>query len=376
MEHPYRNLPDTAFWRRAVAGAPDGLVDPVSPLPFAIGPADAVATAGSCFAQHIARHLRDRGFRVLRTEAAPEGEDSEGYGLYAANYGNIYTVRHMLRLFEEAYGLFVPRATAWRRPDGRFVDPFRPRLVPEGFADEAGVAAARAAHLDAVRRVFEECDVLVLTLGLTEGWIDARDGAAFPLPPGVVAAPPEPGTCVFHDFTVDEVRADLTAFLEGLRDVNPAVRCVLTVSPVPLAATYTGAHVLAATTHAKAVLRVAAGEAARRLPGVAYFPSYEVVTGPHAAGHAFGPDLRSVAPATVARVMALFERHAMAATPAAPRPVPVAPVPVAPRPAAPRPIAPRPVPVRSAASIAEAEAAQDRLVNIVCDEEALDPDRA
>jgi hypothetical protein len=345
MEHPYRNRPATAFWRSAVAGAPGGVVEPVTELPFTLSPADAVATAGSCFAQHISRHLRARGWNTLRTEAPPEAEaGAEGYALFSANYGNIYTARHLRRLFEEAFGHSEPLEVAWRRPDGAFVDALRPRLSAAGFASREAVAAAREEHLAAVRAVFEGCDVLVLTLGLVEAWMDRRDGTAWPLAPGIVAAPEEAGHAVFHQSGFAEVREDLFAFLDALREVNEAARVVLTVSPVPLAATGTGAHVLAASSYGKAVLRAVAEEAARR-PGVAYFPSYEMVTGPHAAGRAFGPDLRSVRPEMVAEVMAAFERHVMGGAPGA-------------------------APARRT----RRDGAYAALLGTVCDEDALDPD--
>jgi hypothetical protein len=349
MDHPYRTLPDTAFWRRAVAGVAPDAVDPVTQVPFGIGADAAVATAGSCFAQHIAGHLRRRGHRLLRTEAAPA---DPAFGVFAANYGNIYTCRHMLRLFEEAFGLFQPRDVAWQRPDGRFVDAFRPGLHPAGHATADAVRAARATHLEAVREVFETADILVFTLGLTEAWI-GTDGAAYPLAPGILAGPADPDACRFHNFTLDEVRADLLAFLGLLAEVNPGLRCILTVSPVPLAATYTAAHVLPASSYSKAVLRVAAEEAAARFPFVAYFPAYEIITGPQARGRFFAEDLRSVTAAGVEAVMAVFERHYLRGLPAPP-----------PGPArhAPPPVAPR---------AAEAEFAA--LAAILCDEDALDP---
>lgn len=37
MDHPCRDLPNAAFRRRAVAGVPDGLVDPVTRAPCGIG---------------------------------------------------------------------------------------------------------------------------------------------------------------------------------------------------------------------------------------------------------------------------------------------------------------------------------------------------
>ena len=47
--------------------------------------------------------------------------------------------------------------------------------------------ADRDHHLAMVRQMFEECDVFVFTLGLTEGWASSVDGAVYPLAPGTVA---------------------------------------------------------------------------------------------------------------------------------------------------------------------------------------------
>ena len=68
-----------------------------------------IATAGSCFAQHIGRALRGRGLGYLDLEPPPafltEDEANRlGYGLYSCRYGNIYTVRQLLQLFQEAHG--------------------------------------------------------------------------------------------------------------------------------------------------------------------------------------------------------------------------------------------------------------------------------
>jgi hypothetical protein len=107
---------------------------------------------------------------------------------------------------------------------------------------------------------------------------------------------------------VRETIEDLDAFLAGLRAVNPRARMILTVSPVPLAATAEPRHVWTATSYSKSVLRVAAEEIARR-PGVIYFPSYEIVTSPAARGAYFEADLRSITVSGVDHVMRVFFSH-------------------------------------------------------------------
>ena len=65
---PYGDLPDTSFWRRAVATRPAREVDPIVQVKFGISPTDKVATAGSCFAQHIARYLSRSSFGYFVAE--------------------------------------------------------------------------------------------------------------------------------------------------------------------------------------------------------------------------------------------------------------------------------------------------------------------
>jgi hypothetical protein len=282
-------------------------VDPVVEARFRIGREDRVATCGSCFAQHISRTLAERGFNYLVTEP---GETARNFGVYPARFGNIYSVRQLLQLFRRAYGLFEPVDSAWRREDGRFVDPFRPQVEPAGYANPDEVGRDRETHLAAVRTMFETCDVFIFTLGLTEAWHSTRDGAVFPLAPGV-AGMPEHSDFTFHNFSVAEMVEDLTLFISSLRLVTPPVRILLTVSPVPLIATYEPRHVLVSTMASKAALRVVADEITRQQEGVDYFPSFEIITGPHYGYRFFASDLREVRPEGVARVMDIFARHYM-----------------------------------------------------------------
>jgi len=106
-DHPYKHLPDRAFWRRAVAQVPPSEVNPAITSSFAISPTDAVMTAGSCFAQYIGPMLRRLGFNYLVTEPAhalfpPELATEFGYGMFTARTGNIYTARQLLQLYSTA----------------------------------------------------------------------------------------------------------------------------------------------------------------------------------------------------------------------------------------------------------------------------------
>lgn len=311
--HPYRDIGDHQLWNRAVTWVPPGALDAVVHTRFLVRPEDSVGTMGSCFAQHLARHLARSGVRYFVPEAAPEGmDDAEAerrhYGVFSARYGNVYTVRQAVQLFRRAYGDLVPAEEPWVRGEV-LVDPFRPTIEPDGFPSVAALDSDRERHLAAVRRVFEESDVLVFTLGLTEAWRSRADGSVFATAPGVNGGVWDPDRYEFVNFDVDEVRADLAEWCELVRSVNPDVRILLTVSPVPLIATYEDRHVLVSTTWSKAVLRIAAEDAYQRYDFVDYFPSYELVSTASSPRNHFAPDLREVEDLGVQHVMRTFTHH-------------------------------------------------------------------
>ena len=241
MTHPYSNQQDYAFWRRSISrvAAPD--VDPVVRPKFTISRTDKVATAGSCFAQHIARRLAASGFHYFVTETAPPmATPHQGvmfnYGTYSARYGNIYTTRQLIQLLKRAYGEWSPADDAWVSPDGKIIDPYRPEIQPDGFVSVSELHDDRKQHFAAIRRIVEDSDVFVFTLGLTEVWLN-NDGAAYPVAPGVAGGEFDPSRHTFLNMNVMEVLADLQEAIAFARARNPRLRFVLTVSPVPLVAT-------------------------------------------------------------------------------------------------------------------------------------------
>lgn len=327
MTNPYRSLPAYTRWSKALAQLPFSEVDPVTNFPFRLVPSDKVATAGSCFAQHIARHLSKSGFNYFVAEPGhPLGRNGInerfGYGVFSARYGNLYTAAQLLQTAQRAFGRLSPVEDVWELGGGRFADPFRPVIQPDGFSSREELLADREQHLASVRNMFETLDVFVFTLGLTEAWRCRADGVVLPVCPGVSGGEFNDDKFEFVNFGFTEIMRDMNAFLEILREVNPGARVILTVSPVPLIATAADRHVLVSTTYSKSVLRVVCEELTTQHNHVAYFPSYEIITGSFNRGRYFAEDLRSVTEEGVQHVMRLFLRHATdgVATGAAPAP--------------------------------------------------------
>ncbi|KXU29593.1 hypothetical protein A0J57_23495 [Sphingobium sp. 22B] len=347
---PFTGAAPYRFWRRALVGTPPFLLDPVTVVPFKITRHDKVATAGSCFAQHISRNLTRVGFNYFVTEQAPsdmpvEAAQAENYGVFSARYGNVYTSRQFVQLLKRAFYGLSPELSAWTRSDGAYIDPFRPQINESGFLNIQDLQYARELHLEAVRELFRELDVFIFTLGLTETWIHKPDGMAVPIAPGVAGGDWDPELYEFRNLTVSEIIVDMKEAIEIIREVNPDSRIILTVSPVPLIATSVDRHILISNTYSKSALRAAAEDLCANFHQTMYFPSYEIITSLSNGNRYYEDDLRSIDPAGVAHVMRIFFRHLIeeSATRAAPT---------------------RGLDIRS--EIADAS-------RVICDEEAIDP---
>lgn len=313
-KHPYIGLPKHQFWKKEPAIGDASLFDPIAEVPFKITKNDPVVTAGSCFAQHVARHLKMNGFNHLITEKPhPLFEDDiaqkHNFGMFSARYGNVYTPRQLKQLCLRAYAEFRPIQDVWQTASGAFIDPFRPQIQPGGYVSVDELQTDRNVHFQAIRSALETMSTFVFTLGLTECWLDPRDGAVFPIAPGVAGGSYDPTTVEFRNFSLPETIDDLFFAIDFVRRVNPNVQIILTVSPVPLNATYEDKHVWTSTVWSKAVLRLAAEEASKKYENCCYFPSYEIITSPYARGRYFGSDCREVTEEGVNAVMSIFIKH-------------------------------------------------------------------
>lgn len=299
MEHPYERLGGEKFWRVSVsekeAGAPfRGIWSPK----FEVNHETKLISAGSCFAQHVGMWLQDNGYAWEPSRLAPEGAG------FSFALGNIYTPAALLQWLRAAFGDVDLPGTA-HEEDGRHHDLLRPAVFPEGF-ESAGVfeEARRAALAEMLARI-EEADVFIFTLGLTEAWLDDH-GLVYPVFPGTMAGRFDPQRHHFKNFDYAETLEDMREARALLRRINPSLKIILTVSPVPLTATASSQHVLVATTHSKAVLRAVAGYLCATEDDVDYFPSYELINAPGERERFFADNLRTVTRTGVDYVLVHF----------------------------------------------------------------------
>ncbi|MCB1996260.1 MAG: GSCFA domain-containing protein [Burkholderiaceae bacterium] len=310
MSNPYETQADRSFWRTAVATRNALDINELWTPRFNIETSQRVITFGSCFAQHIGRALAQNGFNWWDGEVAPARFPDNvkrefSYGVFSARTGNIYTAAMLRQWVEWAFEDTAAPDEFWQSDKG-WIDPFRPDIEPGGFESEEEARRSRQVTLDALRRVFSKADVLVFTMGLTEGWKNLETGVAYPMCPGTVAGTFDPASHGFVNYRFGEIYQDMRQAIRRIRSANSRLRVLLTVSPVPLTATASDQHVVVATSHSKSVLRAVAGELTEQINNVDYFPSYEIITAFPFRGMFFEPNLRSVNAHGVAHVMKQF----------------------------------------------------------------------
>jgi hypothetical protein len=308
--HPYSNLPGAAFWRSAVAERHLSDIGPLWTPKFAILPEHRIATFGSCFAQHIGRALKSRNFHWLDTEPAPATISPAmtkefNYQVFTCRTANIYTTSLLLQWTRWALGRAQPPSEVWSGK-GRFFDPFRPAIEPDGFESADELQRLREVTINAFARAIRTADCFVFTLGLTESWWNRAGHYEYPSCPGTIAGAFNPAQHEFRNLEFTAILDSLRAAMELMQSANPEIKFLLTVSPVPLTATNSGNHVLVATMESKSILRAVAGQLARHRANVDYFPSYEIINSAVTRGMFFEPNLRSVSPMGVDFVMDRF----------------------------------------------------------------------
>ena len=307
--NPYKIVPSKGYWKQSVSEkSPFDISDLWGPK-FKFGPKTPIATFGSCFAQHFAKALVKRNWNWIDAEPAPKSVSDDiatrfGYRQFSARTANIYTPSLLLQWLSWAFGDTKVPEEVWMT-DGRFFDPFRPRIEPDGFDSPEAIVEMRQVTLASLRECVARAKVFVFTLGLTESWFH-RDGYEYPMCPGTAGGEFDAGAHLFVNQQFDQVSTALEKVISFLRRENPLIQILLTVSPLPLVATNSGEHVLLATMHSKSVLRAVAGEVSKQHDFVDYFPSYEVISAPPFQGIFFNPDKRSVNQAGVKFVMDRF----------------------------------------------------------------------
>ncbi len=268
-----------ARWE-AVAGDFEADVWPELRPGFRIGAGQTIFTIGSCFARNIERNLADLGCRVPMLDFYLPPTEWSGAPNGAMNKFHPPAFRQCLewtaaihdRDGEVTWEDCERLAFAW--PDGRVFDmdmAAAPPVSKQRFLE-------RRQHIYDVFSAVFGADCLMMTPGLIEAWRDRVTGLYIHEAPTRKVMASAADRWEVEVLSYEQCETDLLAAIDIVRARNPGVKVLVTTSPVPMAATFSGQDVRVANTQSKSVLRAACGAAALQRPLVDYFPSYESVT--------------------------------------------------------------------------------------------------
>lgn len=250
----------------------DGYADFTHVPKFQLDNTSNVYTIGSCFARNIERHLKEQKIPFLSGVPNVPGEYFKIGGMDRTGYQNVYTpgsVFEMSRLIartDENHSIV--------ESGGLFYD-----LLTHGLNGQelATVKTIRKGLLNTYNKL-KETQILIITLGYTEAWYYKPDKS------WVNQSPAEPKLRkLAKDFSfemLDEIKVYklLCDAIENFKCINPNLRFIFTVSPVPLTSTFTRDHIAIANQRSKSILHCVSQRLWRTFDNVDYFPSYEFVT--------------------------------------------------------------------------------------------------
>lgn len=288
---------------------------------FQILPTDTIFTIGSCFARNVEAALIANELTVLSRDfdLGPIG-DSVGEASNFFNKYSIHSIHNELKWALERDSF--PGEAILYSLDG--AQPyFDPQLGQARFDfPRDQVLDFRHRYLDAMAQV-KDADVIIITLGYVETWYDAELDIYLNVIPPTEILRKYPDRFRFRVLGHDEILEQLHGLHEVLlRHRTKPLKMLITVSPVPLLATFRDMDVLVANAYSKAVQRAALEQFVTQVPGVDYFPSYEFVTLSNPTVAWSRNDYRHVNPDLVARIMSsviatYFPENAQPKAPAA-----------------------------------------------------------
>ena len=287
---------------------------------------DKIFAIGSCFARGVELALIGQKMDVLSRTAefdsfpSMNGELPLGF----TNKYNTFSIYNELCWALDPAAEF-PRHSLVDLGNGTFYDPHtNPALQLTGLEQ----TIHRREIMEKVTSRISQCRVVIITLGLVEVWRDNTANVFINrLIPDMLSRYP------------DRYELHLTSFVENLLNLERIhgllsqfghrdVQIVVTVSPVPLQATFSGEDVVIANTHSKSLLRAVAQEWATSHENVHYFPSYEIVQNSDRS-LTWEEDMRHVKGEVVRHIMSLFVQNYFSGFPvtssklcASPNPVP------------------------------------------------------
>ena len=197
-------------------------------------------TMGSCFARNIAVSLAKSGFNANHMEISE---------YINSTYANRALVNYLLELEQN-----------------NEINKRIEQLLPTGFKKN-----------DITQKI-SQSDIFVLTLGVAPAFFDSQTGE-FVLPsPNSLNTRVLAEKYTFRTTSVQENVENVKYLIDFIRNISPKINIVITVSPVPLLASFEFESCVQADCLSKSTMRLVAHEIVNNsgYDNITYFPSFEI----------------------------------------------------------------------------------------------------
>jgi len=245
---------------------------------------DPVFTIGSCFAREIENVLDAFGVPLLLAGHGVVAERYESWNQEKQTGGGVaagkisrgvfhkYTTHSMYFDVDRALiGTKYPNEGLLELVPGKWFDPHSAGLP----LTDLETALENRASVDLGMAQIKKAKVILITLGLTESWMEKVNGLVVNrVPPGNYLYK-RSDLFDYVDFGYEDVYRELVKLIELLREKLGGIKIIVTVSPVP-SSTFRERDVLETVSSSKSILRTAAEMVCRSYDFIDYFPSYEL----------------------------------------------------------------------------------------------------
>lgn len=245
-----------------------------------------ICTFGSCFAANVARYLKMRGYNVLTANSRFGGNN----------------MSYIIRCGEGMVNAPVIRQQfEWALENKKFDEDL-------WFDNDKTLAEYDEAIRAQTAQIFNQSEFFILTFGLSETWYNKRSGEAF-----WRAIPQHLYDESKHGFKLlepEENFQNIERIYQLIRKhLGTQVKLLMTLSPIPLVATFRPVSCITANSFSKASLRCALDRMMRTYgqdKNLFYFPSFEIVK--DYFHNPYEGDNRHVRPEVIQTIMGTFEK--------------------------------------------------------------------
>lgn len=241
---------------------------------FEISPSDKIFTMGSCFAREVDNALSRLGFNIISRDSSVSNNLYKYNDLSLYNKYNVYSIWNELHWSLEIGQNESFDDLFYKNIDGQYYDS---QLGGRHFCLPYNeIVELRKRYMQSVNQI-KYADIIILTLGLSEVWFDTKKNLYLNITPPFKYIDDWQDRFELHVLSYDDVKKCLIKIFNLLNKFSERTcRILITVSPIPLLATFRNMDSIVANTYSKSLLRSVIDDVIRQYKNIDYFCSFEI----------------------------------------------------------------------------------------------------